>query len=58
MIKKDAKNIEGFTLLEILIALLILATVISIIFSSYTATFRNISDGPDYTWKNAGRSGM
>jgi len=44
MIKKDAKNIEGFTLLEILIALLILATVISIIFSSYTATFRNIEE--------------
>jgi prepilin-type N-terminal cleavage/methylation domain-containing protein len=42
MPKKDAKNIGGFTLLEILIALSILATVIAIVFGSYTQTFRNI----------------
>lgn len=39
-----AKDRNGFTILEILIALSILATVLSIVFTSYTATFRIIGE--------------
>ncbi len=38
------KDRNGFTILEILIALSILATVLSIVFTSYTATFRIIGE--------------
>ena len=37
-------NSRGFTLLEILIAIFILATVLSTIFASYTGTFRVIQE--------------
>lgn len=35
---------EGFTLLEILLALSILATVLSTVFASYTGAFRLVSE--------------
>jgi prepilin-type N-terminal cleavage/methylation domain-containing protein len=41
---KYAKHLNGFTLLEILIAILILATVLSTVFASYTGTFRIVGE--------------
>ena len=41
------KNTKGFTLLEVLIAISILAIIISTIFVSYTGTFRLIDDIED-----------
>jgi prepilin-type N-terminal cleavage/methylation domain-containing protein len=41
---KHAKHLNGFTLLEILIAILILATVLSTVFASYTGTFRIVGE--------------
>jgi general secretion pathway protein J len=41
---KYAKHLKGFTLLEILIAILILATVLSTVFASYTGTFRIVGE--------------
>jgi type II secretion system protein I len=39
---------EGFTLLEILVALAILATAITIVFQLFSASLRNISFSEDY----------
>lgn len=44
MNKMNRINKKGFTLLEILIAMFILAIVLSIIFTSYTGTLRIIND--------------
>ena len=43
---KQARHInqKGFTLVEILIAIIIFATIISILYSSYTGTLRNIKE--------------
>ena len=40
----DYRNEMGFTLLEILIAVFILATILSILYTSYTGTLRNIQE--------------
>lgn len=37
-------KVSGFTLLELLIAILILATVLSTVFASYTGTFRVVNE--------------
>ena len=44
MKQTNLKNSHGFTLLEILIAVFILAIVLSTIFTSYTGTFRIIDE--------------
>lgn len=41
---KHAKDRDGFTLLEILIAIFILVTVLSTVFASYTGTFRIVGE--------------
>jgi general secretion pathway protein J len=41
---KAPTRLKGFTLLEILLALSILATVLSTVFASYTGTFRVVSE--------------
>jgi general secretion pathway protein J len=41
---KHAMDQNGFTLLEILIAIFILATVLSTVFASYTGTFRIVGE--------------
>ena len=40
----DAKDLKGFTLLEILIAIVILVTVLSTVFASFTGTLRLVSE--------------
>ena len=40
----DYRNERGFTLLEILIAIFIFATILSILYTSYTGTLRNIRE--------------
>ena len=39
-----AKDTKGFTLMELLIAIFILAVVLSMLYTAYTGTFRNIED--------------
>ena len=44
MLRNNYKKETGFTLLEILIAVFIFATIISILYTSYTGTLRNIKE--------------
>ena len=46
---KKAKNGEGFTLLEILIALAIFSIIITAIYTSYTGTFKVIDETESQT---------
>lgn len=41
-------NEDGFTLLEVLVALAILATAVTIVFQLFSASLRNISVSEDY----------
>jgi general secretion pathway protein J len=44
MYLRQSRNIKGFTLMEILIAIFILAIVMSTLYASYSTTFRNIDE--------------
>ena len=41
---KNTTNPKGFTLLEVLIAMSIFAVVLSMLYTVYTGTFRNIEE--------------
>jgi general secretion pathway protein I len=48
-VRVDQKNIRGFTLLEVLVALVLIALSVTVIMQLFSANLRSLSASEDYT---------